>query len=47
MYADDTVVFFSDTNEVEIEKAINYEAELLQNWLCKNGLILNPNKGKT
>ena len=47
MYADDTVLFFSDKNEIEIEKAINHDAEVLQNWLCKNGLILNPSKGKT
>ena len=46
MYAEDTVLLFSHKNEVEKEQAINHNAELLQNWLCKNGLILNPNKGK-
>ena len=47
MYACDTVLLFSDKNETEIEKAINPDAKLLQNWACKSGLILNPNKGKT
>ena len=47
MHADDAVLLFSNKNEVEIEKAINYESELLRNWLFKNGLILNPSKGKT
>ena len=47
MYASDTVLLFSDKTEVEIEKAINHVTQLLQNWLCKNRLILNPNKGKT
>ena len=47
MYADDTVLVLSDKNEIEIEKAINHDAKLLQNWLCKNGLILNTNKGET
>jgi len=32
MYADDTVLLFSDKNEIEIEKVINHDAELLQNW---------------
>jgi len=47
MYADGTVLLFSDKNEVEVEKSINHDAELLQNWLCKNELILHPNKSKT
>ena len=35
MYVDDTVFLFSDKNETEIEKAINHDAKLLHNWLCK------------
>ena len=35
MYADETVFFFSDKNETEIEKTINHDAKLLHNWLCK------------
>ena len=46
MYADDPVLSFSDKNEIEIDKAINHDAELLKNWLLKNGLILTPNNGK-
>ena len=33
MYADDTVFLLSDKNETEKDKAINYEAKLLHNWL--------------
>ena len=47
MYADDTVLLFSDKSEAEIEKAINHDAKMLHNWLCSNGLILNPKQGKT
>ena len=47
MYADDTVLLFSDKNEVEIEKAINDDANMLHIWLCSNGLILNSKQGKT
>ncbi len=47
MYADDTVLLFSDKNEAEIEETINHDAKMLHNWLCKNGLILNPKQGKT
>ena len=46
MYADDTVLFFSDKTEAEINKAINYDADFLHTWLCNNGLILNSNRGK-
>ena len=32
MYADDTVLLFSDKNETEIEKAINHDTKLLYDW---------------
>ena len=38
---------FSDKSEAEINKVINHDANLLHTWLCKNGLILNSNRGKT
>ena len=47
MYADDTVLLFSNKSEAEIEKAINHDTKMLNNWLCSNGLILNPKQGKT
>ena len=47
MYADDTVLLFSDKTEAEINKEINYDANLLHTWLCNNGLILNSSRGKT
>ena len=47
MYADDTVLLFSDKTEAEINEAIDYDANLLHTWLCNNGLILNSNRGNT
>ncbi len=47
MYADDTVLLFSDKSQAEINKAINHNTSLLHTWLCNNGLILNSNRGKT
>ena len=47
MYADDTVLLFSAKTKTENEKAINHEAKLLHNWLCKNCLVVNPKQGKT
>jgi len=47
MYADDTVLLFSEKTDAEINKAINHDANLLHTWLCNNGLILNSNQGKT
>ena len=47
MYADNTLLLLSDKNGAEIEKAINYDAKMLRHWLCSNGLILNPQQGKT
>ena len=47
MYADDTVHLFSDKTEAEINKAVNYDANLLHTWFCNNGLILNSNRGTT
>ena len=47
MYADDTVIFFSSKNILDIEKVINQEAELIQTWIKENCLVLNKKKGKT
>ena len=47
MYADDTVLLFSDKSGTEIEKALNHDAKLLHNWLCRNGLNLNAKQGKS
>ena len=30
-----------------MNKAINHDANLLHTWLCKKGLILSSNQGKT
>ena len=47
MYADDTVILFSEKSHAEIERAINHDSNLLLTWLCNNGLTLNSNQGKT
>ena len=46
-YADDTVIFFSSKNILDIEKVINQEAELIQMWIKENCLVLNKKKGRT
>jgi hypothetical protein len=47
MYADDTVLFFSSKNILEIENIMNSEAEQILAWINENCLILNKKKGKT
>ncbi|XP_057294693.1 uncharacterized protein LOC130623235 [Hydractinia symbiolongicarpus] len=47
MYADDTVLYFSDKLSSNIEKLINEEAEIVQRWVNDNCLLLNLKKGKT
>ena len=47
MYADDTVIYYSDKNTPEIQAVINHEAERVQRWVAENCLVLNLKKGKT
>jgi hypothetical protein len=46
MYADDTVLFFSSKNILEIENIMNSEAEQILAWIKENCLILNKKKVK-
>ena len=41
MYADDTVIYYSDKNTPEIQAVINREAERVQCWVAENCLVLN------
>ena len=47
MYADDTVIYFHSKDFRTIEKNLTENFILLSNWLEKNELILNVEKGKT
>ena len=47
MYADDTVVFFSERSVEAVEEVLNQEANLVGKWFANNNLILNLKKGKT
>ena len=47
MYADDTVLYYSDKRIENIEYIINQEADAIQRWVNDNCLLLNFKKGKT
>ena len=47
MYADDTVIFFSERSVVAAEEVLNKEANLVAKWFTNNNLILNLKKSKT
>ena len=46
-YADDTIIYFHDTDIRIIEKVLNTEFSYLSDWLTENELILNLKKDKT
>ena len=47
MYADDSVIFFSERSVAAVEEVLNQEANLVGKWFTNNNLILNLKKGKT
>ena len=47
MYADDTVIYFSERSVEAVEEILNKEANLVGKWFTNNNLILNLKKGKT
>ena len=47
MYADDTVIFFSERLVAAVEEVLNQEANLVGKCFTNNNLILNLKKGKT
>ena len=47
MYADDTVIIFSESLIAVVEEVLNHEANLVGKWFANNNLILNLKKGKT
>ena len=47
IYADDTVLFYSNPNIEVIQKCLEIDFNSLSNWLIDNELIMNTKKGKT
>ena len=46
MYTDETVIFFSSAQLMEVELKLNMELTSLSEWLCGNKLLLNLKKTK-
>ena len=44
LYADDAVIFFADRDALVIEKVLNEELIIVNNWTHKNFLFLNKRK---
>ena len=47
IYADDTVLYFSSKDILDIEKKLNSDLQALSTWLDNNDLVANLKKGKT
>ena len=47
LYADDTVIYFSDKDVINIESTLNNEVNRVAKWMSDNHLTLNLKKGKT
>jgi hypothetical protein len=45
-YADDTTLYYSDSNINRIYEKVNIELKKVYNWLCSNKLLLNIGKTK-
>ena len=46
MYADDTVIYFSDTRPGLIEQVLQNDLNYVEQWLQENKLVLNQSKTK-
>ena len=44
LYADDTVIYYSDKDPKVIENVLNSELQKLDNWMCRNKLKINCTK---
>ena len=47
LYADDTVIYFSDKNIEQIQKILNEDISNINRWFIDNYLSINLKKGKT
>ena len=46
LYADDTVLYTSDTNTAQANQNMNSDLQLIQQWCCDNSLTTNTKKTK-
>ncbi len=47
MYADDTVLFYPDSDVAVIQQKLNDDLELIGTWLLDNGLFVNTSKSES
>ena len=47
LYADDTILYTSNSDFVIIEQHLNHDLDCIAQWFNKNNLVLNLKKGKT
>ena len=47
LYADDTVIYYSNKNASTVESTLNEEVNRIASWMSSNHLTLNLKKGKT
>jgi len=44
IFADDTNLFYSDSNLAELESIVNYKLKMVSDWLMANKVPLNIDK---
>ena len=44
LYADDTVIYFSNVNPIVVQSVLNNELISLSDWMCHNKLYINCEK---
>ena len=47
MYADDTILFYSQKNMNDIQEGLDKDMNAVASWFNQNQLVINLNKGKT
>ncbi len=47
LYADDTVIYVSNSDILHIQLSLQYDINILQDWLLDNKLVLNKTKSYT
>ena len=46
LYADDTTIYYSNCDKLELERNLQKSLDCLQMWCRENGMILNMDKTK-
>ena len=44
LYADDTVLYFSDANPLKVQRSLQEDLSRMYGWMCDNRLSLNCDK---